>query len=46
VQLDAETYESFMLGPMVEEMLKNHLFIDNPDYYDGKRLAEIWGPAS
>lgn len=38
VQVDNETYKSFMPGPIAEEMLENHLFIGNPGYYSGQSL--------
>ncbi|ETS85020.1 hypothetical protein PFICI_03045 [Pestalotiopsis fici W106-1] len=40
VQLDAETYKSFLPAPMAQEMLENHLFIEEPGYYAGKSLQE------
>ncbi|KAL5313439.1 hypothetical protein ACEPPN_019172 [Leptodophora sp. 'Broadleaf-Isolate-01'] len=40
VQVDAETYKSFLPGPLAEEMLENHLFIDDPGYFAGKSLKE------
>ncbi|KAJ5892944.1 hypothetical protein N7504_009635 [Penicillium tannophilum] len=40
VQVDSETYKSFMPGPMGEEMLENHLFIESPGYYKGQSLKE------
>ncbi|GKZ22860.1 hypothetical protein AbraIFM66951_004984 [Aspergillus brasiliensis] len=40
VQVDAETYKSFMPGPMGQEMLENHLFIGNPGYFNGRSLTE------
>ncbi len=40
VSIDAETYKSFLPGPLAEEMLENHLFIDEPGYYAGKSLKE------
>ena len=40
VQVDSDTYKSFIPGPMGEEMLENHLFIENPGYYNGKSLKE------
>jgi hypothetical protein len=40
VQVDSETYKSFMPGPMGEEMLENHLFIESPGYYRGQSLKE------
>ncbi|RLL97433.1 hypothetical protein CFD26_106070 [Aspergillus turcosus] len=40
VQVDFDTYKSFMPGPIAEEMLENHLFIENPGYYNGRDLKE------
>lgn len=40
VQIDAETYKSFFPGPLAEEMLENHLFIEEPGYYAGADLKE------
>ncbi|CAG8237963.1 unnamed protein product [Penicillium salamii] len=40
VQLDRETYKSFIPGPMGQEMLENHLFIEDPGYYGGRSLKE------
>ncbi|KAK2601134.1 hypothetical protein N8I77_010604 [Diaporthe amygdali] len=40
VQIDAETYKSFIPGPMADEMLENHLFIEKPGYYNGEDLKE------
>ncbi|KAI5919192.1 hypothetical protein F4810DRAFT_688749 [Camillea tinctor] len=40
VSIDAETYKSFLPGPMAEEMLENHLFIEEPGYYAGRSLQE------
>lgn len=40
VQIDAETYKSFIPGPMADEMLENHLFIEEPGYYNGEDLKE------
>ncbi|KAL2857310.1 hypothetical protein BJY01DRAFT_202597 [Aspergillus pseudoustus] len=40
IQVDSETYKSFMPGPMGEEMLENHLFIESPGYYTGRSLKE------
>lgn len=40
VQLDAETYKGFLPEPMAEEMLENHLFIDDPGYFAGRSLQE------
>jgi uncharacterized protein YbjT (DUF2867 family) len=33
VQVDAETYKSFLPLSMAQEMLENHLFIEEPGYY-------------
>lgn len=38
VQITAETYKSFIPGPMGDEMLENHLFIEEPGYYAGQDL--------
>lgn len=40
VQVDSETYKGFIPGPMGEEMLENHLFIESPGYYKGQSLKE------
>lgn len=40
VQVDSETYKSFLPGPMADEMLENHLFIESPGYYKGQSLKE------
>ncbi|CAG8019533.1 unnamed protein product [Penicillium olsonii] len=40
MQIDPETYKSFIPGPMGEEMLENHLFIEKPGYYNGRSLKE------
>ncbi|KAF7546265.1 hypothetical protein G7Z17_g8558 [Cylindrodendrum hubeiense] len=40
VNIDAETYKSFLPGPLADEMLENHLFIEEPGYYAGKDLKE------
>lgn len=40
MQVDSETYKSFMPGPMGEELLENHLFIESPGYYKGQSLKE------
>lgn len=40
VQVDPETYKSFMPGPMGQEMLENHLFIGSPGYFNGRSLNE------
>ncbi|EQL03192.1 NAD(P)-binding domain protein [Ophiocordyceps sinensis CO18] len=39
-QVDADTYKSFFPGHLGQEMLENHLFIDEPGYYAGKGLEE------
>jgi hypothetical protein len=38
--VDAETYKSFLSGPIAEEMLENHLFIESPGYYAGRSLKD------
>ncbi|WYZ39917.1 hypothetical protein EsH8_IV_000258 [Colletotrichum jinshuiense] len=40
VTVDSEAYKGFFPGPMAEEMLENHLFIEEPGYYNGKDLSE------
>lgn len=38
VPIDAETYKSFLPPPMAQELLENHLFIEEPGYYKGQPL--------
>lgn len=38
VQVDAESYKGFMPPAIAEELLENHLFIENPGYYGGRSL--------
>ncbi|RKL41547.1 hypothetical protein BFJ72_g5439 [Fusarium proliferatum] len=38
IQVDAETYKSFLPPSMAQEMLENHLFIEDPGYYKGQSL--------
>lgn len=40
VQIDAETYKGFLPGPLADEMLENHLFIEEPGYFAGADLKE------
>lgn len=40
VLVDSETYKGFMPGPMADEMLENHLFIESPGYYKGQSLKK------
>lgn len=40
LQVDAETYKSFLPEPIALEMLENHLFVEDPGYYAGKDLEE------
>ncbi|KAL2675392.1 hypothetical protein Neosp_011576 [[Neocosmospora] mangrovei] len=40
VPVDAATYKSFLPEPMADEMLENHLFIEEPGYYNGRDLKE------
>lgn len=40
VQIDADAYKSFFPGPLADEMLENHLFIEEPGYYAGADLKE------
>lgn len=39
-QIPGEVYKSFFPEFMAEEMLENHLFIDEPGYYNGASLDE------
>ncbi|KAF4307346.1 NmrA-like protein [Botryosphaeria dothidea] len=38
VQVSNEQYKKFLPEPIAEEMLENHLFIEDPGYYDGASL--------
>ncbi|SCV48783.1 probable NmrA family transcriptional regulator [Fusarium fujikuroi] len=38
IQVDEETYKSFLPPSMAQEMLENHLFIEDPGYYKGHSL--------
>ncbi|KAL1797068.1 hypothetical protein ACET3X_005608 [Alternaria dauci] len=40
LQVDENTYKSFLPEFMAEELLQNHLFIENPGYYGGERLEK------
>ncbi|KAI8649649.1 NmrA domain-containing protein [Fusarium keratoplasticum] len=40
VQVSAEQYKSFLPAAMAEEMLENHLFVEEPGYYNGASLEE------
>ncbi|KAM0489849.1 hypothetical protein ACHAP8_012167 [Fusarium lateritium] len=40
VPIDAATYKSFLPEPIADEMLENHLFIEEPGYYNGRDLKE------
>ncbi|KAM0327462.1 hypothetical protein ACHAQA_005750 [Verticillium albo-atrum] len=40
VPVDSETYKSFLPPPIAEELLENHLFIEEPGYYLGQSLDE------
>ncbi|KAL2809197.1 hypothetical protein BJX63DRAFT_370694 [Aspergillus granulosus] len=40
VKVDNEMYQSFMPGYLGLEMLENHLFIEEPGYYNGRSLQE------
>ncbi|KAH7377353.1 NmrA family transcriptional regulator [Pyrenochaeta sp. MPI-SDFR-AT-0127] len=40
VRVSNEAYKSFLPEFMAEEMLENHLFIDEPGYYNGEGLEE------
>ncbi|KAM0332104.1 hypothetical protein ACHAQA_002376 [Verticillium albo-atrum] len=39
-QVSAEQYKSFLPEAMAQEMLENHLFIEDPGYYNGAGLQE------
>ncbi|BCR92589.1 NmrA/HSCARG family protein [Aspergillus chevalieri] len=38
VQVDAASYKGFMPAPVADELLENHLFIEEPGYYNGRSL--------
>lgn len=40
VQVDADVFKSFVPAYMADEMLENHLFIEDPGYYAGRSLKE------
>jgi hypothetical protein len=40
MQIDADTYKSFLPKFMAQEMLENHLLIESPGYYDGEALEK------
>ncbi|KAJ4182269.1 hypothetical protein NW759_017145 [Fusarium solani] len=40
ISIDSDTYKDFLPGAMADEMLENHLFIEEPGYYAGKSLKE------
>ncbi|EXK34574.1 hypothetical protein FOXG_13581 [Fusarium oxysporum f. sp. lycopersici 4287] len=40
IPIDAATYKSFLPEPLADEMLENHLFIEEPGYYAGRDLRE------
>jgi hypothetical protein len=40
VQLDNNTYKSFLPEFIAQEMLENHLFIEEPGYYLGEGLEK------
>jgi hypothetical protein len=40
MQIDENTYKSFLPEFMAEEMLENHLFIEEPGYYGGEGLEK------
>ncbi|KAM0425844.1 hypothetical protein ACHAPT_008782 [Fusarium lateritium] len=43
VPIDAATYKSFLPDQLADEMLENHLFIEEPGYYNGRDLEESLG---
>lgn len=38
LQVSADVYKSFLPGPVAQEFLENHLFIEEPGYYNGETL--------
>ncbi len=40
VQLSPEQYKSHLPAAVAEEMLENHLFIEDPGYFNGASLKE------
>jgi hypothetical protein len=40
VQVTPEQYKSFLPPAVAEEYLENHLFIEDPGYYNGASLKE------
>jgi hypothetical protein len=40
MQIDNKTYKSFLPEFMAQEMLENHLFIEEPGYYGGEGLEK------
>ncbi|RSL41627.1 hypothetical protein CEP53_012646 [Fusarium sp. AF-6] len=40
VPIDAATYKSYLPDPLADEMLENHLFIEESGYYNGQDLKE------
>ncbi|KAF4467390.1 family transcriptional regulator [Fusarium albosuccineum] len=40
IPVDAETYKKFLPAVMADELLENHLLIDEPGYFLGQRLDE------
>ncbi|KIW19408.1 hypothetical protein PV08_03703 [Exophiala spinifera] len=40
LQVSAEQYKSFLPKAIADEMLENHLFVENPGYYNGASLKE------
>lgn len=39
-QVPAEVYKAFLPEGMAQEFLENHLFIENPGYFNGEALEE------
>jgi hypothetical protein len=40
VQVDNETYKSFLPPNLADEMLENHLLLEDPGYYAGESLQD------
>lgn len=40
VEVDAETYKGFLPASVADELLENHMFIEEPGYYNGRGLED------
>jgi hypothetical protein len=43
MQIEGDVYKSFLPEFMAQEMLENHLLIENPGYYGGEGLEKSQG---